>query len=203
MAQDRQASTPTCYIEFRIHDPERFTLLERFFKPLKEYSQALIAQINNTDDDTALGRGTLFSSFEETQETLKIGTIEETMARRQFAKPEEWLLAFRPQDLEKLRMPKHAEAIAVMREWQGMTRRERRKAIKAHDNRKQLRGLADFTDMLKYWQDVEFELVSLLQTDPDKGRITYTTFNYPFNGKAALEELLMFFGFLSILKDPC
>jgi hypothetical protein len=112
-------------------------------------------------------------------------------------------IAYKSQDLDFLHMPSHRESIEAIREWHGMTRRERRQAIKENDNSKQLRSLADFTDMLKYWQDVEFELVSLQQTDPDKGRISYSAFDYPFKGKAALEELLMFFGFLSIIKDSC
>ena len=63
--------------------------------------------------------------------------------------------------------------------------------------------LADFTDMLNRWQDVEYELVEIVQDEPDRARLSYSTFKYPFQGKEALEELLMFFGFLSILDDSC
>ena len=201
MAQDSQATRPKCFIEFRIHDPERFTLLERFFNPLRDYTREIEPQIAN--DDATAGRTPVVSAFAETQESFRITPQDDTQARRKFAKPEEWLLALRPKDLDALRMPAHREAVEAIRSWQGLTRRERRKAIKAQENSKQLRGLADFLDMLKYWQDVEYELISLEQPDPDKGRINYSAFDYPYKGKVALEELLMFFGFLSILKESC
>ncbi|MGB7341621.1 MAG: hypothetical protein WBC91_22180 [Phototrophicaceae bacterium] len=204
MAQDSQANRPTCYIEFRIHDPERFTLLGRFFTPLREYSQTIDpSEQSSYDDVTAQGIGTLLSGFADTQEARQFVSKEDTKTRGHFAKPEEWLLALRPQDLDMLNMPAHRDAILALREWQGLSRRERRKAIKSHENSRQLRGLADFMDMLKYWQDIEFELVELQQTDPDRARIRYRAFSYPFKGKVALEELLMFFGFLSILRDSC
>jgi len=202
MAQDRQAIRPNCFIEFRIHDPERYTLLERFFKPLRDYTRTIEPRTAKGDDMATMEHRAV-SAFAETQESFRITALEDTQTHRKFSKPEEWLLALRPQDLDFLRMPSHRESIEAIRSWQGMTRRERRKAIKAHENRKQLRGVADFLDMLKYWQDVEFELSELKQTDPDKARISYSAFDYPYKGKAALEELLMFFGFLSILKESC
>lgn len=204
MAQDISANRPTCYIEFRIHDPERYALLGRFFTPLRDYTQTLDPSAKPDHDDvTAQGIGTLLGGIAETQETRQFTAKEETKARSHFAKPEEWLLALRPQDLDMLKMPAHRDAILAIREWQGLSRRERRKVIKAHENKRQLRGLADFMDMLKYWQDIEFELIELQQTDPDRARIRYRAFDYPFKGKVALEELLMFFGFLSILRDSC
>lgn len=194
-----QASKPNCAIEFRVHDPQRYSLLERFFQPLRDYTRNIEPQALKIQDDvTAVGRSTLMT-FDENDTK----TDEETHSKRPFAKPEEWLLALRPQDLEALKMPTHREAIEAIREWQGLTRRERRKLIKTKDNAKVLRNLADFTDMLRYWQAVEYELISIEQTDPDKARIRYSAFDYPFEGKVALEELLMFFGFLSILKDTC
>ncbi|MEM9953696.1 MAG: hypothetical protein AAF846_18955 [Chloroflexota bacterium] len=202
MAYNKPVAGIQCYIEFRIQDPERFTLLERFFAPLRDYTKSITPQTPR-DDTTAVGRETLLAnSFQDTQVSRRIN-VDDTRSRGQFAKPEEWLLALRPQDLDALKMPSHRDSIIALREWQGLSRRERRKAIKAHENKRQLRGLADFMDMLKYWQDVEFELLTLQQTDSDLGRISYQTFDYPFKGKVALEELLMFFGFLSILRDSC
>ncbi len=202
MAQDRQATRPNCFIEFRIHDPERYTLLDRFFQPLREYTRTIEPRTAK-DDGMATMEHKAVSAFAETQESFRITAQEDTQVRRKFSKPEEWLLALRPQDLDTLRMPSHRESIEAIRSWQGLSRRERRKAIKAHENSRQLRSVADFLDMLKYWQDVEYELIALEQTDPDKGRIRYSAFDYPYKGKAALEELLMFFGFLSILKESC
>ncbi|MGJ3240299.1 MAG: hypothetical protein ACFE0Q_16450 [Anaerolineae bacterium] len=202
--QDNQASRPTCYIEFRVHDPERYQLLERFFTPLRDYTQHIYQPTPPQPEDiTAAGRGALLGGIEDTQDSQRIGIPDETRARRHFGKPEEWLLALRPADLDRLNLPSHRESIEVIRSWQGLSRRDRRKAIKAHENSKSIRGLADFIDMLKYWQDIEFELTEIEQTDPDKARIRYSAFQYPFKGKVALEELLMFFGFLSILKDNC
>lgn len=196
MAQE--AVKPNCYIEFRIQDIKRFEILQRFFAPLKIYTQHIEAE-PNADDVTMPGRGP--SAFDDTEQSL-LATKEETRARRQFAKPEEWLLALRPQDMNYLGMPMHKDAILMMRSWYGLTRKERREMIKTSENRDQLQMLADFQDMLNHWQDVEYELVELLQ-DADRAQITYSSFKFPFLGKEALEELLMFFGFLSILDDSC
>ena len=194
-----QAIKPNCTIEFRVHDPQRYSLLERFFQPLRDYTRNIEADTPPMQDDvTAVGRNSLMT-FDEAE----ANTADETHSKRPFTKPEEWLLALRPQDLDDLKMPSHREGIEAIREWQGLTRRERRKLIKTKDNAKVLRNLADFTDMLRYWQEVEYELISLEQTDPDKAQIRYSAFEYPFEGKVALEELLMFFGFLSILNDTC
>lgn len=189
---------PSCTIEFRVHDPQRYSLLERFFQALRDYTRNLDTNMPQLQGDaTAMGRGMLLASANDEV------SLEETIAKKQFSRPEEWLLTLRPQDLEQLNMPNHRESILAIRDWQGLSRRERRKLIKSQENSKVLRNLADFTDMLRYWQDVEYELVALEQTDPDKARIRYVAFDFPFKGKVALEELLMFFGFLSILKDSC
>jgi len=192
MAQDWKLDKPNCIIEFRIYDEKRYRTMAHFFKPLREYTHNL--------GNTTLSPD---ASTEETQERRQIGATEVTTTRRNFAKPEEWLLALRPTDMAFLGMPDHKNAIIILRDWQGLSRRERRQLIKASDQKKQLQALADFNDMLRYWQDVEFELLELQQIAPDKAHIVYSTFDFPFKGKAALEELLMFFGFLSILKHTC
>lgn len=199
MAQNGKAVKPNCYIEFRVYDAKRFEILQRFFSPLKTYTQNIEAE-PNADDVTMPGRGV---SFMDDTDSNRLATKEETHARRQFAKPEEWLLALRPQDMSYLGMPQHKDAILMMRSWYGLSRKERREMIKSAANRDEMQMLADFTDMLNHWQDVEYELVDLAQDEPDRAQITYSTFNFPFNGKEALEELLMFFGFLSILGDSC
>lgn len=203
MTQEWQNSKPNCYVEFRVYDDQRFTILERFFKPLKDYTQKNTSE--PASDDATVERLSIPSNpSDATQEAMMLTNPTETVAnRKQFAKPEEWLLALRPQDIELLGMPQHAVSVVALREWQGLSRRERRKAIKAQDNVEQLRILADFNDMLRYWQDVEYQLIALERIDSDKGRVTYLADDFPFEGKVAIEELLMFFGFLSILKDSC
>jgi hypothetical protein len=191
---------PNCYIEFRVYDEKRFQILQRFFEPLKDYTQN-----DNSDahSDTTTANRTPVSHADETQEHIAFSSTEATRARRHFAKPEEWLLALRPQDLELLKMPEHPNAIVAFRSWQGLSRREKRKLIKADPNKEQLQMLSDFGNMLRYWQDVEFELVALKRDESDRASIVYSTFDFPFEGKVALEELLMFFGFLSIINDSC
>jgi hypothetical protein len=134
---------------------------------------------------------------------MAIGSSEDTRAHRNFAKPEEWLLALRPQDLKYLGMPSHRESIEAFRSWQGLSRRDKRKAIKADPNGDQLQILDDFGNMLGYWQKVEFELVTCERDESDRASLIYSTYDFPFEGKVALEELLMFFGFLSIINDSC
>jgi hypothetical protein len=186
-----------------VNDKERFDILMRFFTPLKAWTQNLDAtgpQVVMIDEDATLVRK---FAKEDTQEHHAISAKEETKLRREFSRPEEWLLSFRPKDLEFLGMPQHAAGVIAMRSWQGLSQRERRKVIRGEDNAEQLRVLADFADMIRYWQDVEFELIVCEMHEPDRARITYSTFGFPFEGKPALEEMLMFFGFFSIVNDSC
>jgi hypothetical protein len=199
MAQDLKAVKPNCYIEFRVYDAKRFEIMQRFFEPLRAYTQNIDTE-PSADDVTMPARSA--TSIEESEQSLVMAK-EETRSRRQFAKPEEWLLALRPQDMSYLGMPQHKDSILTMRAWYGLSRKERRETIKAASNREELQMLADFTDMLNHWQDVEYELVELVQDEPDRARLSYSSFKFPFVGKEALEELLMFFGFLSILDNSC
>jgi hypothetical protein len=200
MTQDKPSTRPDCFVEFRVLDKERFDILRRFFEPLRAWTRhqdadAALSPIS-TQTMRALG-------FDQTQEYPALASRDETVQRSDFARPEEWLLSLRPADMVTLQMPTHAEAIKALREWQGLARRERRTLINSRENSKQLRVLADFMDMLECWKDVQYELVSLEMSDSDLGRIIYSTFDFPFEGKSAIEEMLMFFGFFSIVKDPC
>lgn len=204
MTQVWQESKPNCFVEFRVYDQERYDVLARFFKPLKTYTQLHQADIVAQQELDVYSSLPSANPSDVTQETFVAFHLDETqMHYTEFARPEQWLLSFRPQDLDLLGMPSHTDAIKAIKSWQGLSRRERRKAIKAQENTKQLRTVADFVDMLRYWQDIEYHLISLEQTDSDMGRITYSTYDFPFKGKVAIEELLIFFGFLSILKDSC
>lgn len=195
---------PNCFIEFRVQDKQRFEILMRFFDPLREWTHNLDATGPNlgiVEDDSTLASRAYMK--EDTQERLAVSAKEETKERREFAKPEEWLLAFRPKDLQILGLPMHATAVTAMRSWHGLSRRERRRVIEENGDSDEQRLLADFADMLRRWQDVEFELVTCEMHESDRARITYSTFGFPFEGKPALEDMLMFFGFFSIINDSC
>lgn len=187
-----------CFIEFRVMDKKRFDILVRFFEPLRNYTRN---EGVSATSDTMANRFMAISP-DDTQENVNVSQVDETKQRNNFAKTEEWLLAFRPADLEYLNMPPHKDAILALREWQGLSRRERRKILKQSDNNL-LQVLADFVDMMRYWQSVEYELVTCEMHESDRGRITYSSFKYPFEGKPAIEELLLFFGFFSIINDSC
>lgn len=190
-----------CYIEFRVNEPTRYEIFLRFFMALRSWTQRYTAQ---TKEETITSRSVAaFTHMSETQETRSLNADDTTSQRRQFGKPEEWLLAFRPQDLENLGLPQHMESIQHLREWQGLSRRERRKYIKTSENTEALYILADFVDMLRYWQQIEFELGACDMQGTDLARLSYVPFDFPFKGKEALEELLMFFSFFSIIKDTC
>lgn len=199
MVQDWKRDKPSCFIEFRVYDEQRYQMMAHFFKPLRDHTKNL----GQMYVGSGISAPTIATSLDDTQEALVVGTAEQTQARRQFGRPEEWLLALRPPDMQLLNMPDHRTCINTLRDWQGLSRRERRKLIRASENKNELRSLADFVDMLRYWQDVEFELLELEQTASDKAQISYIAFDFPFKGKAALEELLLFFGFLSVLNDSC
>lgn len=203
MSESWLDNKPNCTLEFRVYDPERFQLLQRFFGNLKEWTQNLNTETNASQSpigDTAVSRPMAARPSDDTQEALKVSAEDDTRQRRNFSKPEEWLLALRPQDLDALGMPDHPEAIRALREWHGMSRRERRKITRGN---RDLQTLADFADMLRHWQDVEFELITCEMVERDTARIEYSTFDFPFQGKVALEEFLLFFGFFSITRDSC
>lgn len=197
MSEQWRETKPNCYIEFRITDKERFAAFTHFFKALKQWTETL--EPGSYTDDTHVSRAPT-NPADDTQEiTVR---ADETLSRRDFARPEDWMLAFRPSDLKLLGMPDHAQAINTLKDWQGLTRRERRKFIKGSNNQNQLQTLADFADMIRYWHDVEYTLISCTK-EFDLGRVEYSTYDFPFNGKVALEELLMFFGFFSVVHDSC
>lgn len=192
---------PNCYIEFRVYDEQRYEIFLRFFEPLRKYTQNDNGA--SESDATTASRTPSVSHDDVTAEHIAFSSSDDTRSGRQFAKPEEWLLALRPQDLEYLGMPSHRDAIEAFRSWQGLSRREQRKAIKGSPNQERLQVLSDFGNMLRYWQNVEFELIACNRDESDRASLIYSTFDFPFEGKVALEELLMFFGFLSIINDSC
>lgn len=201
MSDSWETTKANCFIEFRVLDKKRFEILKRFFDAL----QAALSSPNadDGDDSTLASRSTIIA---DTQETRQVA--EETRPRKStgnFDKPEQWLLSFRPQDLEYLRMPPHADSIKMLREWSALSRRERRRHIKATkaDATGDLHILADFADMLKKWNSIEYDLITCEMHESDRARVTYSTYKFPFEGKAALEDMLIFFGFLSFINDSC
>jgi hypothetical protein len=176
---------PTCYIEFRVTDLARFQVFTRFFEVLKNWSQQRRSGSTLLDD---------------TQETRSVISNDDTLASKKVDNIENWMLVLRPVDLELLEMPAHAESIKTLQAWRGISKRERRERI-GKDERLQI--LADFADMVKQFEDIQYELSACRHTYPDRARIEYTIESYPFVGKEALTEMLLFFGFFSILDDNC
>lgn len=201
MVANGNTNKPNCFIEFRVYDTEKFAIFQRFFTPLRRFTQK-VTDPASIDDTQEFNAATTQEAFAVSPSSAT--TSESTQERKSYTNPEEWLLALRPQDLQKLGMPNHASAIQYLRDWRGISRRERRDQIKAADaDTDQLYTLADFADMMRRWEDVQYELVHCEMTASDSARITYSTYRFPFEGKAALEETLLFFGFLSILNDSC
>lgn len=187
-----------CYLEFRVYDKRRFEIFQRFFGALQAWTRSLNSASNN--DETIANRIPV-SNIAKTQEVSAVtANRNNTLKKGDFDKPEQWLLSLRPQDMEYLQMPDHRASIVALQEWGDLSRRERRKKIKGH---KDLQTLADFADMLRYWEEVEYELVKCEMIETDRGRIDFASDHYPFEGKVALEELLLFFGFFSIVSDSC
>jgi hypothetical protein len=179
--QERQI----CYIDFRITEQARFEVLLRFFEFLKSWSQ---------QQHQVVGP----SSLDSTQESRAVSLIVDATVQRSFDAIENWLLVFRPRDLELLGMPPHASAIPALRTWRGLSKRERRETIGKDAS---LATLADFADTLRQFEKSEFELLGLRATSPDRARLEYAISHYPYEGKPALEGMLLFFGFFSILDS--
>lgn len=200
MSQPQQSSPHLthCYLEFRVYDEQRFEIFQRFFGALQRSMRSVTGSMSA--DETVAGRVPV-SNIAQTQEISAVTTNRDGLPKKSsFAKPEQWLLSLRPQDMAYLQMPDHRASITALQEWGDLSRRERRKKIKGH---KELQTLADFADMLRYWDEAEYELVQCQMIESDRGRIDFVSDHYPFEGKAALEELLLFFGFFSIVSDSC
>jgi len=200
MSDDQTTPQPNCSIAFRVADEERFTIFMRFFEVLRQWSQRRASDDRTSGDTTA--RRVPASPSADTQEATAI-TAESVRQRSGMDKPEQWLLALRPQDLEILGMPTHADAIQALRTWSMISRRERRQEIRHSTEQSQLHNLSDFSDMLNYWRDADVTLVECARERRDLARISYVSEGYMHNGKTALEETLMFFGFFSIVDDTC
>lgn len=183
MVAHNEPNRQHCYIEFRVTDNQRFEVFLRFFNAMRTYTRQRYADIK-------------MENMDPNQTMVSEGTFR----AKTYSKDEDWMLAFKPDDLEYLKMPPHREAITSLRKWRDLSRKERRADINKDP---QLQTLADFVDMLRAFRDVEFELVNCAMHDADSARIEYTTYQYPFDGKSALEEMLLFFGFFSIIEDSC
>lgn len=200
MSDDQTIPGANCSIAFRVFDDARYEIFLRFFAALQQWSQRPGREPTESGDTTA--RRVPASPTADTQEATAI-TTEQVRQRSAMGKPEQWLLTLRPQDLEALGMPSHADAIMALRTWSTISRRERRQEINLAATHNQLQALADFADMLGYWQEAEIILTGCVREGRDLARISYASAGYPYHGKTALEEMLMFFGFFSIVDDSC
>lgn len=179
-----------CYLVFRVHDEARFAILNHFFGALRGSTARRTSSKEQQGDK------------EKTSEMRLVRPSDVTIATRRlsFDKPEHWLLGLRPTDIEALGLPPHMESINALKQWRNMNARERRDAIQGDEA---LQTLADFVDMLALFDGLEVSFVSLERLDKDRARLDFTFPTFPYDHRGALEELLMFFGFFSILDALC
>ncbi|MCS6836326.1 MAG: hypothetical protein NZ750_09950 [Anaerolineae bacterium] len=179
-----------CYLVFRIHDEARFATLKHFFATLRSSASQRISSKDQQGEK------------EKTSEMRAVRPSDATVATRRlpFDKPENWLLGLRPIDMQALGLPPHMESINVLKRWRSMSARERRDAIQGDES---LQNLADFADMLALFDGLEISFVGLERLDKDRARLDFTFPTFPYDHRGALEELLMFFGFFSILDAMC
>jgi len=173
MAQPPPEKKPNCYIAFRVTDDQRFDIFLRFFNALKPATQR------------------------RQRESVESAAQESTYVARRFSKAEDWLLTFLPQSLEYMGMPTHRDAIIALRRWHEMDRKTRRKDIGADES---LRKLAEFADMVARFEALDYELIGC-EKESDTARVLILS--HGFNSKEAVEEMLLFFGFFSIIENSC
>lgn len=173
---------PVVYLVFRINDEARFAALQYFFANLKAGTRRI-------------------ASKEKTQETRAVSASDATHATRRlsFQRPDHFLLALRPIDLEVLGLPDHAQSIQALRLWQGKSKRERRDLLAGE---RRLQVLADFCDMLALFDGLDVQFLTCSKLDSDRARLEFHVPELPYDvARPALEELLMFFGVFSILDE--
>jgi len=202
MQRDWLLTKPNCKIIFRARNNARFEMLQRFFIPLQTWTQKRKEALMTIDTKSQTGLTTPVSidSPATTQEISQITVREHDTETTPLGDTTTWLNHLGEKDLKELGMPSHSQSIEALSSWEGLSRRQRRKAIGQNDS---LAMVGDFQDMLNYFQHIEYELVGLELLGTDRAQIEYNTFDFPFEGKEALEELLLFFGFPHILKDEC
>jgi hypothetical protein len=205
-----QTIAVNCNIEFRVWDLERFGILQRFFNALKRWSEQAHAGLlgdsdtNNTtssqQDSTQYRRPLPTDSTQEMPNATAVNRTSANARQNAIDKPELWLLNFRPQDLKALGLPDHATSARTLREWNGITKRARKKQIKDDET---LRNLADFSDMLKGFSAIEIVFVRCAVDEKDKAILEYHTALGNYESHVAVEELLLFFGFPHIINRSC
>ncbi len=177
-----------CQLEFRVTDSERYAAFERFFATLSAWTQQRYS-----------GSGT--TAIDETQQVRavnpRMSQLEDSTTKDRSAN---WLLVLRPSDLELLGMPPHLDSLQWVGKWRTLSRAERREQLKGNAS---LQALAEFVDMLKQFEDVPCELMSCTRPAPDIARLAYQAPSITPKLKSALENLLMCFGFYSVLRDDC
>ena len=174
MAQQETWIQPDCNIVFRVYDEQRFQIFLRIFNVLKGWSQPKASVESKPEDDT--------------------------YSTKTFNRTEDWILAFRPQDLVTLDLPDHRESILALKSWRDLSRKERREKTREAPA---LQNLADFADIMKSFEASEYDLIECEKDSADSARLAYRPHQIPYEGILALENLLMFFGFFSLSEGGC
>jgi hypothetical protein len=159
------------YIEFRVFDEARFQIFQRFYQALRQ--RVLNSHKAPTDLEDA------------------------TYRSKTYGAPEEWMLLFRPHDLNVMGLPTHQESIRALKAWHGLTRSERRATI---NKNAALQLLADFADLLKRIDEAPFIPLECGKVGYDTARIEFST-DTPYFERETLEEMLLFFGFFNIVDE--
>jgi hypothetical protein len=168
-------SEQTCYIEFRVHDDNRFQVFERFVRALRA------------------------RAFAGTPEPVQVAQ-DATQKGRTYDQPEDWLLLFRPADLATMGMPDHQASLTMLKAWRGLSRGERRTLINKDP---MLQMLADFADLVKRLSQVRYRPLTCAKTGRETARMEFTTDEPYFTERESLEDMLLFFGFFNIVDEGC
>lgn len=162
---------PPSYVEFRVYDETRFKIFQRFVTGLK--TRTLQLSVTAAHDEA-------------------------THQARGYDKPEDWMLIFRPPDLQLLGMPGHLDSVAALRSWEGLTRSERRVIVKKDE---MLQQLADFADMVKRLTNTRYQIIRCEKVASDIARLEFTTDEPIFTERDAVESMLLFFGFFNLIDE--
>lgn len=172
-----------CYVEFKYDDPHRFKTFHRFFRTLRAWTR----------------RHSHLEFYHDEHETLRIvrrsGDDNSAMP---LETTEDWLRVLTADDRDLLGLPTLPEARRYLALWDAILPEEAEAEARTDP---QLRRLWEFDNMLAFFDFIAYELTACEIVGPNVARLEYAAFDFPYGGRMALEEVMLFFGFWRVIDQ--
>lgn len=172
-----------CYVEFKYDDPQRFKAFHRFFRAMRGWTR----------------RSSHLAFYHDEHDSLWVVRASgDDNSGQRLRHTEDWLRVLTAEDRDLLGLPPLPEARRYLALWDAILPDEAE--FEAHTD-PQLRRLWEFDNMLGFFDFVAYELTACEIVGPNTARLEYAAFDFPYGGKLALEEVMLFFGFWRVIAQ--